>query len=249
MWLAQHVLQKAKRPYAVLTHTDWTVTNLTTYTFNNVKIGRPDPSRLIVVAIHGEDSAASFNLNSGTIGGDASDIILTGAVNLTINTGLMQLAVPVGEELTVTGTYSEATSGCMIGVYAIYNLKSHTPRKTAEAQRSSGSGVMQINTLGTDTTPGMQEAFCSPDAICIAAASNVGVDAPTWGRNSGTIPVPDGDSFIVPQYEMNHDFMACGALLQYPNNFKISPASTVPQSFSMQFTGSALSDLVGARWE
>lgn len=250
MWLAQHILQKAPRPYAVLTDVLSDISNLTTYTINNVKIGKPHPSRLIVVATHGRDSATSFNLNSATIGGNAATIILTGATNLTVNTGLIQLAVPGGEELTITATYGEAITGFSIGVYALYNLKSHTPRKTSEAQRSSGSGVMQINPLGTDDTPGIQEAFYRPETIAIAAASVNGTNAAAWGRNSGTILVPDDDSFIVPQYDLNNtEFRANGALLQYPNNFKISPAATTPQSFSMQYTGTNLADLVGARWE
>lgn len=250
MWLARQMLQKAPKPYAVLTDVLSDISNLTTYTIANVKIGKPDPSRLIVVATHGRDSTTSFNLNSATIGGAAATIILTGATNLTINTGLIQLAVPGGEELTVTATYSEAILGFSIGVYALYNLKSHTARQTSEAQRNSGSGVMQINSLGTDDAPGYQEAFYRPETIAIAAASVNGTNAAAWGRNSGTVPVPDGDSFIVPQYDLdNTEFRSNGALLQYPNNFKVQPSATTPQSFSMQYTGANLADLVGARWE
>lgn len=250
MWIAQQVLQRPKRPYAVLTDMQTTTTNATTYTINNVKIGKPDPSRLIVVFTHAEDSAASFNLNSGTIGGAAASILITGAVNLTVNTGIMQLAVPGGEELTITATYGEAVIGFTIGVYALYNLKSHTPRITAEAQRSSGSGIMQINALGTDPTAGYQAAFFSPDAICIAGATTAGTNAATWSRNSGGVLVPEGDAFIVPQYDtVAAEFRANGAMCQYPNNFKDRPNATTPESFAMQYTGTGLSDLVGARWE
>ena len=167
MWLQHplsHILRKKKASVKFITSQALN-TDLTTYTFSGVSIGKPDPSRLIVVAAHAEDAAITFTLNSGTVGGVASTLVRSGAPSATIVSGLLQTAYPAQETADIGVTWSEQVTSCAIGVYALYNLKSQTVRHTKE---DTGTGVLSVSLQDVDYVSA-QEGM-----IYIGASSNVG---------------------------------------------------------------------------
>ena len=125
------------------------------YTFTNHAIGPAHPSRLVVVGVHWANGLAlSRDLASATIGGNAATIHRqdVSAVNLSIHSALISLAVPTGTTATIFIDIATGTAlRCAVSVYSLYGLNSTTPVSTGGGNVQSGasaSGTLNINAGG-----------------------------------------------------------------------------------------------------
>ena len=159
-------------PYVRLLDTRSDVSDLTTYTFTACNLGMiglvsspaanvygTDPllrsalRNMIVVAVHGEDAAVTFNVSSVTIGGVAGTEgpDRAGATNA-INTAIYywrtdQLQGIANTDIVVT--FSEAVTHCAIGVMSVENLSLCVRVAGAASNTFTGTGTL---TLGPTMT-------------------------------------------------------------------------------------------------
>jgi len=95
-------------------------TDLTTYTFNNVNIGTPHSTRLVVVGVVG-GAGSSRSLSSGTIDGGAATVLVAAGASDWDPSGFMARAVPTGSQCTITVTFSGGVSRAGIYVWTVKN--------------------------------------------------------------------------------------------------------------------------------
>lgn len=170
-------------------------TNVQLYTFTSHATGTPRQSRKTIVGVSGRDGTADFSILTVTLGGvTMTEVVDAADVGSLANAGIYILDNPLGTTSTITVNFSEAVSGCAIGVWAAYDLLSSTAYATASqfqtisaelvldlACPANGIVISQSNTNldgGNTTTwnPGMMErvdavlaadmSYSSADGIC-----------------------------------------------------------------------------------
>lgn len=105
--------------------------NLNTYTFTLVPLGVEHSSRLIVVGV------SSLSTDSVTVNGVSASLV---AVEGT-GTELWQASVPTGTEVSIVVSVSPAASRCMIEVWGIRYLRSHTAITPGNSSGSPSASV------------------------------------------------------------------------------------------------------------
>ena len=108
---------------------------LTTFTFTAEALGSAG-RRHIVISL---GWYAATTLNSVTVAGVGATIVAAAAVAGGRNSAIAIASVPAGTTGNVVATFSGATGGCFIGIYALYNLKSATPVDTDTTTGATGS--------------------------------------------------------------------------------------------------------------
>lgn len=146
--LARQPLVKARRrasgaPPTVTYITELSNTSgLTTYTFTDTDIGTPAFDRLVVVGVTWE-TTASRALASGTIGGNAAALIVTGNANAAA--GIFALRVPSAATATITATLSASVLRASIGVWTITGQLSDTPTAFDESSSNVATTSSQVD--------------------------------------------------------------------------------------------------------
>lgn len=198
-------------------------TDLTTYTFTGVYIGRPDPSRIICLACHAEDAATTFTLVSGTIDGIACTLKVTGAPAEVVVSGFLNAQVPMKENVNITVTWSEAVTSCAIGVYALYDFVPYSMGWHSQSE-ATGTGAMNVENNQVPEVYG----------VTIGASSNVGGETAAWSTVTA-----GQNGFLTEHYDNDSAELGySGASLWLPNH-GLSPG------LSVDWSGTGAGDLVG----
>jgi hypothetical protein len=153
----------------------------------------------VVVIIHGEDSAATFGVSGVTLGGVAgSELYDRGGAGagVLVNTAVYAWATEALQGITTTDiavTFSEAVTGCAIGVLSVSNVGTFiatVPGGTG----NTGSGLISLApTPPTDITG--VKGLCLCGSTINAAGEAVTFDALANGLN------PTGASQSILLYE------------------------------------------------
>ena len=134
-----------KIPYRVYIGSTPDTATASTYTFTNHAIGTAHASRLVVVGVNWIGGlAVSRPLSSVTIGGVTATLHRqdVNATNQTAHSAVVSLAVASGTTATIVVNIGTGTAlGCVVSVYAVYDLRSHTPFASAGNNASSGTSL------------------------------------------------------------------------------------------------------------
>ncbi|PPD07133.1 MAG: hypothetical protein CTY28_10145 [Hyphomicrobium sp.] len=87
---------------------------------------------------------SSKTITSVTVGGVAATLVTSTSV-LTVQSAIYIASVPTGTTGDVVVTFSAAGGGCLIAVYALYNLRSATAFDTATDAVDGGVGSYTLN--------------------------------------------------------------------------------------------------------
>jgi len=231
------------------------VSNLTTYTFTAVNI--PDlgsnrgvtdtngtnpmlksaSNKNIIVFIHGEDAATAFSLSSCTLGDVAgSELTDRGGATNAINSGIYYWRSSVLDDIATTDivvTWSEAVTGCAIGVCSAENVSF----ATANGGSVTGTGTLSML---PNPSPTALETF---PTIIVASTLSAGAGAETFQLLQST-----GTGAVSPMllYEgSNAEFSYAAAYTYLPSWYgeNISPI-TMDVSWSGATAGDATSALL-----
>jgi len=190
---AWRTILKSPKPKIKLTDIREDVGNNTTYTFTgcNIDLGMAgtiasedvglgtangsyprSPSRgVVIVAVHGEDSATLFSISTVTIGGvtgtEAAD---RGGATNAINSGLWyfdtdKLSALANTDIVVT--FSEAVTGAAIGVICVTNIG---PLQVVGSNNGTGAGSLLLG-VGATTS---QANSTYPFAIVVSTCATGG---------------------------------------------------------------------------
>jgi hypothetical protein len=143
---------------------------LSSYTFTNVPLGYYDPTRIIVLSVHHYKRDTFSILNSASVGGVsttsrvATNRLVVGASGSYVFSDL-RTAAPTGVSGSISLSFSRSLDyGCVIGVWALYNVGSATPVSTSN-----------------DNDDGTFVLSAQPNDLVIAAATGVyDGTATTW---------------------------------------------------------------------
>lgn len=108
----------------VLTDCYHSTTDATNYTFSSADVSTADASRIILVGVSAEDTADTFGLLSGTIGGNAATRAHTSTTNFSIHANFMILGLASGTTADIGLSFSESVTSATICVWALYNFSS-----------------------------------------------------------------------------------------------------------------------------
>jgi hypothetical protein len=164
----------ALQPIALFREVRSSASALGTFTFTDVDLGPPDPTRSIVAGVSYFEFDTTVVLSSVQVAGvtltsrrTASRLVAGGSgsyIYANISNGL----VPNGSTGTVTLQFSRGIdAGCSVGIWALYNLQSATPIDT-ESGSSSGTVTLNFNN--------------QPGDLIVAAATGINSGgSTTWG--------------------------------------------------------------------
>lgn len=168
--LAQAIHFASPIPKVTVLHVADDVSDLTTYTFTGVNFGnigatasiagqtvltfpnvRSQCRSYIAVIVHGEDAATVFDVSSVTIGGvSGTERQDRAGATVAINHAIYTFDTDSLQDITSTDvvvTWSEAVTGCAVGVLLIENTGVHIP--VISAAGGTGTGVVSA----TPTVP------------------------------------------------------------------------------------------------
>ena len=143
---------------------------LSSYTFTDVPLGYYDPTRIIVLSVHWFRFDTSSPLNSASVGGvsttsriSTSRVVTGGSGSLVYSD--LRTAAPTGTTGTISLSFTRSLNyGCVVGVWALYNVGSETPVSTSVAD-----------------TDGLFTLSAQPNDLVVAAATGVyDGTATTW---------------------------------------------------------------------
>lgn len=167
----------------------------TTYTFLAEPIGTAAADRRVIIAVHGDDTAATYSISSMTVGG-VTTTINSEVGSTTKLAAITTTLVPTGTTADVVITFSEAISMCSITVWSAIGMLSNTaidagtsvadPSTVTLVSGDNGFGVAAFTGVSANTIvlSGCTERFNSNTDFTRAAG-----DAITTGSNF----VPSGD--------------------------------------------------------
>ena len=135
---------------------------LTTYTFADVPLGYYDPTRIIVLSVHWYRYDTSASITSATVGGSSttsrastSRLVYGGSGSYVYCD--LRTAAPTGATGNISLSFNRGLNyGCVIGVWALYNVGSATPVATNVAN-----------------TSGLFTLSAQPNDLVVAAATSV----------------------------------------------------------------------------
>lgn len=160
-------------------------TDASTYTFTSSDIGTATDRSAIVVAVHTAGNAPS----SVTVGGTSATQINT--VGSTVITSLWRVSGVSGTTATIVVNTSGTATRCLIGVYALYNLRSTTPIDNATTFALSGSSrTLTLNTIVNGVIIGCASTSASPRSFnWTGATENYDTSIESANVNSGASAV------------------------------------------------------------
>jgi len=137
-------------------------TNTNSFTFTNVNLGYPDPTRLIVVGVSYYEFDTSVVLNSVIVDGGTATSRVTDSENVPGGSGsfiyanISTRSVATGTTASITANFSRSIDrGCSISVWSVYGLNSSTPVATARQGVSSGAATISFTTQAEDVIIGV----------------------------------------------------------------------------------------------
>lgn len=171
--------------------------DLSTYTFTSCDIGTDTNRSIVVVAVHAT-RGSSFSVSSVTIGGVSATQVNSSGSSLI--TSVWYAAGVTGTTGNIVVTMSGATTRCLIGVYALYNLRSNTPVDSDTTFSISGTSLSRtINTrldgviigAGSSSSSGRTYTWTGAtenyDTVIEAAASFSAASATTSSNSVTTV--------------------------------------------------------------
>lgn len=181
---------KPSLPRVTLTDVREDVSDLTTYTFTSCNLGdfggtggntadaygtNPTPRvasrKFVYVIVHGEDAATTFGVNSVTINGlGGSETVDRGGATNAINTALYVFSTEILSGITNTDiavTFSEAVTGCAIGVILVENI---TGAQNVGSASASNTGIMTA-AAGNGLTGAQNNLLVLSASTCITGGA------------------------------------------------------------------------------
>lgn len=125
--------------------------NATTYTFTDIGIGDPDPSRRIIVDIGSVLSAAGATISSATLGGNALAIHNQTTAGASVVSGIGSALASTGTTATIEVTMSAGALNLDIGIYRMVGETVSSPHAIMGDNTLDGSalsGTVDIPTGG-----------------------------------------------------------------------------------------------------
>lgn len=132
--------------------------NATSYTFSSSDIGTATGRSIVVVAVHSWRST-SFSVSSVTIGGVSATNV--GSAGTQPRTELWYAEGVSGTTGDIVVTMSATTERCLVGVYALYNLRSNTPNFSGTSSGLSSGLNRTVNTTVNGVIVGAASANAS----------------------------------------------------------------------------------------
>lgn len=122
-------------------------TNSSSYTFTGCDIGDPSVNRFVVVSCHHEGLGGFAGC---TIGGESAALLGVANTSGQMGVAMYGLLVPSGATASISFSISGFTTFGIIGVWAVYDLRSITPFDTDEIVLNSAtlSGSVSIDADG-----------------------------------------------------------------------------------------------------
>ncbi len=158
--------------------------NRTTYTFSDVPIGDAETGRMVVVGVFGDRNVGTpSTVTSVTIGGTtATSVASRTDDSLIVN--LRHAQKDTGETADIVVTFGQAQSQCVIAVFALYGLASHTKEAAGFDNAAKPLTGTLVTTVGATT---IAIAQCSADRTWSAAGDGqlIEVLEATMGARSG----------------------------------------------------------------
>ena len=169
----------AQASFITSAHTTSLSTGAHSATFSSVNLGTPSPNRIIAVCLAGNESSTSsagFTINSVTIGGINSTVIVTNQA-LSTNTSTVSYIAYINESTlssanivvnyTITSSGS-LTAGLFVSVYNVINQNNIPPYANAGGNALSGSSL--------------SENIAVPLLGCVIGVSSSISSGSTWGN-------------------------------------------------------------------
>lgn len=141
--------------------------DLTTYTFSSASVGTAAATRITVVGVLGEDSAADFTVSTVTVGGDSATKAVEEGSGLTVDAAMFYLSNSTGTSEDIVVTFSEQVTSAVICVWSVTDANA-SPAHWAGG-RTTGGAAMNVDHFTKAT--GVSAGAC----VNATAASSV-----TW---------------------------------------------------------------------
>lgn len=246
-------------PRVVLTDLRSDVSDATTYTFTACQVDiwptlsfadtlgtNPyviSSSRsFVAVAIHGEDAAATFGVTSVTLGGVAGTEIHDrggAGAGILVNTAFYVWATEALQGITTTDiavTFSEAVTGCAIGVMSISNVAAFIT--TVAGLDTTGNGTLTLTAFAVADTTGVKGIH-----FCFSTINAAG-EALAISLNANTIVPTDASQAILLYEGSNAEFGYAGA---YAYVTQTAAGEVGGGSWTLSWDGTANADAIAPR--
>ena len=123
----------------------------TTYTFSDVAIGAAETGRMVVVGVFGaRKSGTPATITSVTIGGTTATSVAS-RVDDALIVNLRHAPKDTGATADIVVTFGQAQSHCVIAVFAIYGLASHTKEAAGFDSANKPLTGTLVTTVGATT--------------------------------------------------------------------------------------------------
>lgn len=132
------------------------VVNTNSFSFSNVPFGIADPTRVIVATLHWYKFDTSASLSSFSIGGTSPTTRASASRSVPGGSGsfiytVLCTAQPTGTSGTVSVSFNRAVNyGCVVGLWALYNINSSTPVDVDAIGSSLGAGTFTLTAQSGD---------------------------------------------------------------------------------------------------
>jgi hypothetical protein len=250
---AFNTIFKRTGPNVQVRHVAENIDNLTTYTFTGVNLGdlgsvpsvltdsatttpavRSTGRKMVIVCVHGEDAATVFSVNGVTIGGvSGTELADRGGSGNASNTAIYVWSTDSLEGITSTDvevTWSEAVTGCAIGVLVVDNL-------------GAVDGLFAFSTTGIIAYGTGGESIYGAGAFYLACISATAASPNASVTDPFTVAGGNGSSVFAPTllYELtNGEFSGAAwwawspqTVVDGQNGFTLNVASNASRSVSM----------------
>lgn len=190
--LLRAALIKSNRTRVQFIGSVYSSSDLTTYTFSSQSLGIVDATRRIVVAC-GRAAAGDGTISSLTVAGVAATSLIAINNNSSNNASLHIAHVPAGTTGDIVVTAASGCTRMAIGVWAVYNLASETPKATASSTadpaalnvNTDNPGVVIAYVFGSQSTTvtwtGVTERFDETGEFNVSSGADhtvIGVEGP-----------------------------------------------------------------------
>lgn len=157
---------------------------------------------------------SSKTITSVTVGGVAATLVTSTSV-LTVQSAIYIASVPTGTTGNVVVTFSAAGGGCLIAVYALYNLRSATAFDTAVASfNASNLNVYTLNLNADIPARGVvfssiQGAGVTSGPTVIGLNNQVTVNANPLANRAADYTATAAETPRTMGWTVNNDTAAC----------------------------------------
>jgi len=253
--MMQPIMLKRQAPFVRLLDVRESTTNATTYTFTSVSAppqrGCPSVASetygasphlrsatrsLLAVIVHAEDAAVTFGVSSVTFGGvGGTERVDRGGGTSAINTAIYTWTGDLLGAVTTTDvvvTFSEAVTGCAIGVVEISNIGA---AEIGSSTSGSGTGILTFSPSPSITQYGETSIGLYASTMITGASSE------TFSTGIINGATPNGGSPIVLYEGQNAEF-AYAAAFSLSNQYT---ADGNAFAIASEWSGATAGDLAG----